>query len=66
MPQNNPKQFYSDEECQSIEFDANMLSTELERIDPENIESRSEAQSTFDNLLMGLYNLADKMGVKYD
>jgi hypothetical protein len=58
------KQLYSEEECGDIDFSINMLATDVERIDPETIETKAEAKAKLDNILMGLYNLADEMGVK--
>lgn len=60
------KQYYTDEQCLNIEHQADMVSTDLERLDPETFETKADAQAAWDNILMGLYNLADDMGLSYE
>lgn len=39
------KQYYTDEQCLNIEHQADMVSTDLERLDPETFETKADAQA---------------------
>jgi hypothetical protein len=57
------KPIYTQEQVDTIESTADRLTTDIQRLEAEKITKRKDAKAKIENLLIGLHNLADEMGV---